>query len=293
MDRFEQLHPGVLLLYFLSVFLITMFTKNPLLIGLSLISGAVYAGVLRGRRAVMESLWFYSAFFVLIALVNPLVSHNGVTPLFFLNGNAVTLESVLYGVNLAGMLAAVFLWFRCFNTVMTSEKLLFLIGGLSPKIALVLSSALRFLPLYLSRAALIRKTERAMGLYASDGWIDRLKGTVRMYSALVTWSLENAVDTGNSMKSRGYRLKGKSRFSLFRFGWRDALMLPFVLIPDALFVSAKLQGLLDFTFYPRMVLAAPGPVGTAAVCLFGLMTFLPLLIKAKESIRWAFWKSAI
>ena len=41
---------------------------------------------------------FYVPLFLLVAVTNPLFSHNGVTPLFFLNGNPVTLEALLYGV---------------------------------------------------------------------------------------------------------------------------------------------------------------------------------------------------
>ena len=41
-----------------------------------------------------------------------------------------------------------------------------------------------------------------MGLYSSESIADRLKGSLRVYSALLTWALENAVDTAASMKGR-------------------------------------------------------------------------------------------
>lgn len=40
---------------------------------------------------------FYVSMFLLVAVTNPLFSHNGVTPLFYLNGNPVTLEAFVYG----------------------------------------------------------------------------------------------------------------------------------------------------------------------------------------------------
>lgn len=55
------------------------------------------------------------------------------TPLFFLNGNAVTLEAILYGLDIAVMLVAVMYWFKCYNHIMTSEKVLFLFGRAIPK----------------------------------------------------------------------------------------------------------------------------------------------------------------
>ena len=43
-----------------------------------------------------------------------------------MNGNAVTAEALLCGVSLGITLVAALVWFRCFNAVMTSDKLLFL-----------------------------------------------------------------------------------------------------------------------------------------------------------------------
>ena len=44
-----------------------------------------------------------------------------------------------------------------------------------------------------------------------------------------TWSLENAIETADSMKSRGYGLPGRTAFSIFRFDRRDKLALPVLL----------------------------------------------------------------
>ncbi len=40
-------------------------------------------------------------------------------------------------------------------------------------------------------------------------------------SILVTWALENAIDTADSMKDRGYVLPGRTAFSIYRFDRRD------------------------------------------------------------------------
>lgn len=99
----------------------------------------------------------------MIAVINPLFSHNGVTPLFFLNGNPVTLEAVLYGLDIAVMLVAVLYWFKGYNHVMTSDKFLFLFGRAIPRLALVLSTALRFVPLLKVQ---IRRVSRAQRPWA-------------------------------------------------------------------------------------------------------------------------------
>ena len=60
--------------------------------------------------------------FFLMAIVNPLISHNGQLVLLYVNGNAITIEAILYGVAMSTMIVAIMLWFSCYNEVMTSDK---------------------------------------------------------------------------------------------------------------------------------------------------------------------------
>lgn len=288
----EQMHPAVAALYFASVTLITMFSAEPLFSLLALPGAVMYFALVKGRIS-FKSTGFYILMFVLIAITNPLFSHKGVTVLFFLNNNPVTLESVLYGVNTALMLVAVVCWFGCFNLVMTSDKLLFLFGRLSPKIALLISSALRFIPLFKSRSAKIRRAQTAMGLFSSDTWTDKLKANACVYSALITWALENAIDTGASMKARGYGLKGRSSYSLFKFRRSDALALAFILLSDAVILTASAGGQLGFSFYPEITVAPLTVCSMAAVCAFAGLSFLPFIVEVKEGLLWKYYRSKI
>lgn len=51
--------------------------------------------------------------------------------------------------------------------------------------------------------------------------IKRAKHGIKIMSILVTWALENAIDTADSMKDRGYGLPGRTAFSIYRFDRRD------------------------------------------------------------------------
>lgn len=292
MKPFESYHPVVLLFYFLAVTLLTMFTSHPVILTISVVSAVCFFGMLARKRELLLSLSFYIPAFFLIAVTNPLFSHNGVTPLFYLNDNPVTLEAVLYGAAIAAMLIAVLCWFKCFSVVMTSEKLLYLFGRAIPRLSLVLSMALRFLPLFLRKARSISKTQKTLGLYASKSISDRLLGAVRVFSALVTWSLENAVETADSMKARGYGLKGRTSFSLFRFTGRDCALLTVSLV---LFLPVCLGWgqYLGFGFYPEITpLSFRAPSCFLYVLLFLLM-FLPFFIEIKENITWKYLRSKI
>ena len=293
MRRFDEYHPAVLLAYYVSVLLFSMFTVHPLVILFSFTGAVSYLFAIDRKRRVLKDLWFYLFLFLLIAAANPLVSHNGVTPLFFLNGQAVTLESLLYGVVLAFMLSAVLAWFGSFNRVVTSEKILFLLGKVSPKLSIVLSSALRFLPLLRRKAGEIRSAGKAVGLYASESWWGRVRSGLSTVSALVTWSLEQAVETGVSMKARGFRLKGRTHFSAFRFSGKDLAVLIFILAADAIVFTALGTGSLQFAFYPRIALEAPGVLAVISLAALLLLFLLPAALEIGENIKWRYYRRKI
>ena len=210
-----------------------------------------------------------------------------------LNGRPVTLEATLYGVGIAVMLLSAVLWFRCFNEIMTSDKLLCLFGRATPKISLLLSLSLRSVPLFKKRARMIRDAQKTMGLYAADGWLCRLRASMRTYSALVTQSIEGAIDMGTSMKSRGYGLKGRTSFALFRFMKRDCILCSVIACADGITIAAGACGRLDFSFYPHITAARWDALTTAAAAAFFILSFLPFVFEVKEDIKWRFCRSKI
>lgn len=286
MNTFSSYHPAVLLLYFIAVLLVAMFTQNPVLLGVALLGGICFCTVLERPKNFLYNMAFYIPLFLMIAVTNPLFSHNGVTPLFFLNGNPVTLEAVLYGLDIAAMLVAVIYWFKCYNHIMTSDKILYLFGKAIPKLSLILSTALRFIPLFKAQIKKIHQAQKAMGLYTGSGYVDKLRSAVRVFSAMLTWSLENAVDTGDSMKARGYGLKGRSHFGLFRFTARDGLLLGAALLLMAFVLLGLILGDTAFSFYPRIASLGATPAAILAYAAFGLLTFLPFILEIAENIRW-------
>ena len=293
MNAFASYHPAVLMLYFIAVLLVAMFTQNPVLLCLALAGGISFCTLLEKPKDFLHNMAFYIPLFLMIAVTNPLFSHNGVTPLFFLNGNPVTLEAILYGVDIAAMLVAVLYWFKCYNHIMTSEKILFLFGRLIPKLSLLLSTALRFVPMFKAQIKKIHQTQKAMGLYAGNSYVDKLRSGVRVFSAMLTWSLENAVDTGDSMKARGYGLKGRSHFSMFRFSVRDGFFLGLSLVLLVLVLAAMALKETAFSFYPRISSVSTAPMALLCYTAFGLLTFLPFIIEIEENLKWKYYRSRL
>ncbi len=284
MNAFEKYHPFAVFIYFLVMIAITMLSTNPIVLGISLAGAAAYFIYTGG--SFWGNIAFYIPFFLLIAVTNPLFSHNGETILFFLNDQRVTLEAVCYGLMMALMLVAVIFWFKCVNEVMTSDKIIYLFGKVLPKLSLILTMSLRFVPMLKRQAVRIHKTQKVLGLYCTDSITDRFLGGIRVFSALITWSLENAMETADSMKARGYGLTGRTSFSLYKWKARDTLLLLAVIILGVALLPSMAAGNFSFTFYPVMTEINYGIYPVISYILFGVMAFIPVAAEIKENIVW-------
>ena len=175
---------------------------------------------------------------------------------------------------------------------MSSEKLLALLGKTFPKTALLLSSSLRLVPLLRCRAASMRDTQQELGLYGNGEMSDRLTGGARVFSMLVTWSLDHASDVSSSMKARGYGLKGRTTYSVYRFKKRDAILTVLLILLDAVVLTVMATGRLAFSFYP-VLSAKHGPATTAALICYAVTALAAAAFEAFEAIRWKVRRSRI
>ena len=292
MRSFSEYNPIVITVWFFSVTGIAMFSSYPLIMVISLIGGVLFFTVRNGLSHSRVHIFFW-LLFVILAIANPLISHNGKTVLFVMNHNPVTLEAALYGLNSAAMIVGVLYWFRSFTQIMTSEKLLYITGSLSPKLSLVLSMALRFIPLFSRQSVKINNTQKAMGLYKDDNIVDDIKGKSRIFSILVTWALENGIITADSMEARGYGVHRRSQLKRFVFRKADILLLTISLLLVCITAAAVVKGFLSFQFYPTVCVESPGILGSAGLISYAVLILLPIIIETEACLKWKYLRSGI
>ena len=282
MRRFEEMNPTAIAVYYLCVLGLTMFTMNPVILALSLLS-SVLCAVLSGAVSAKGHI-FSVILFIIAAAINPIAVHNGATVLFYINDRPFTLEATLYGLTAAGMISAALYRLRCLTKDLTSDKVMYILGRAFPKLALLLSMSLRFVSLMKTRWRKISDSQRALGLYTDGNLIDAVRGRARVLSVLITWTLENGIITAESMESRGYGSGRRSSYATYRFHLSDAL---FILICAGL-TALSAVGIADskMIFYPDIQAELFGPRGIAGAAAFFILSVLPLIINAKEEIKW-------
>ena len=285
MRFFGTLHPAVSMCYFVCVIGLTLACPHVVTVLLSLLGSTLFNLALRGRKAFGRTMRFVLPMFLIVCIGNPLVNHRGVTMLFLLFDQWITLEAIVYGIVTACSLAAIILWFGCYQEVMTSDKFLYLFGKIAPATALLITSALRFIPQMQQNAAQIKES-RAMLHDYSPRLFQKLAHAIQNLSALLGMSMENAVQTADSMKARGFGARRRTTFHLFRFDARDARTLALILMLSGICVVARCYGHGYMEYYPRITALTMGPSSMTMFILFAALMLLPSILEAKEAVVW-------
>lgn len=290
---FASLHPTVLFLFFIFAAGFSMFLMHPVFLVISFICAFSYCVYLKGKKGI-KSLGLFLPVVIFAAVINAAFNHEGITILVYINDNPITLESLIYSLAAALMLLGVLLWFSCLNEVMTSDKLMCVFGKISPSIALLFSMTLRFVPRFSAQLKKINYAQKCIGRsYDDGGFFTKLRNGVKILSILITWALENAVETADSMKSRGWGLKGRTSFSGFRFDKRDGLSLSAILILAAVIFAGLLSGEANINYYPAIVLSDFSVFGLIVYIAYFLLMAFPLIFSLTEDFKWYRLKSKI
>ena len=303
---FKGYHPLVNVLFFISIIAFGMLLRHPGYLVISFISSTAYYLKLSGKDGRKTVFRFLLPMLLFVVIINSFFNHYGVTTLFILpSGNNFTFEALVMGIVSGITVVSVIQWFFCCNEVVTEDKFMHIFGRILPKGALVVSMILRFVPLYRRRYKEILQARKCMGLNGTDSFICKMKNTFKNIGILVSWSFENAIETADSMKARGYGLKGRTYYSRFQWQTGDTLALILLVLFDALIIFGLVSNSAYCIYNPYVIINQPSEIGTTyiinelnltinpfgflsivSLIAFTLLCFLPLTIDLKEDIKW-------
>lgn len=286
-DAFSQYHPLTNFLFFCVVIVFSVVVRHPLYLLVSGIAAAVYYAILHGKKA-WKFLTGMIPLCLIVAGVNPLFNTYGETVLFHIFGRPYTLEALLYGFIVGGMLVVMMLWFGSYSAVLTSDKFVCLFGGLAPSLSMLLVMVLRLIPSFMHKAKQISGARSAIGKGVREGASNREKitGGMDVLSSLTDGALEGSIVTADSMRARGYGVTKRTSFQIYRISARDIVAIALIVLLTAVIL---IYGKTEAEFTPQIQIAKP----TWAIAAYGALMLLPCIIQAKESITWHFLRSKI
>ena len=271
---FERCHPAVNLIYFAAVVAAMITFQHPVFLAVSFLCAFAYSVKRGGWKTLMFNLCLLPLI-VAFALYYSSYTHFGMTVLQqnFV-GNNITLESLVYGIVLGVCVVGVCIWFSCVYSVFTTDKVVYLFGKVSPRLSLFLAILLRMVPRIKKEAKRINMAQQGIGRGVNQGsFFARLHNGIRIFSMLITWTIDSLTIASESMRSRGSSLRGRKAFSIYRFDNRDRAYVIGMFLCLTLTMMAVLLGQTDMVYDPKIIWTDVSPIlciGYAVLCLMPL-----------------------
>ncbi len=294
-EAFGQFNPAVCFTFFIAAIVMGMFFMHPLFTVCSCICAVFYLFLIKRTRA-FKTLAFTLVLWAVITFLNPFFNSQGKHALFYFFEHAYTVESLLYGFTLGGMVACVLLWFSCYNAVMSSEKFVYLFGRIMPSISLILSMVLRLIPNFRRKAAQINSARAAIGMAGNSSMSkkDKLRNGATVMGALTNWALEGGIIAADSMRSRGYGTSRRSSYLSYRFDLRNLILTMILTALIITVIFCGINGAAEAVFIPELSLAWFGnPHTFAGLIFYAVFLLVPALINIKELLLWQILRSKI
>lgn len=292
---FELCHPAINLIYFAAVMYGMLCFKHPVFLIISLLSAVAYSIKRNGIKAVVFDtvLIPLSAAF---ALYYSTYNHFGITVIEQnLIGNSITLESLIYGAVIGVTASGAMIWFSCIYSVFTSDKVVYLFGKINSKLSLFLSIILRMVPRIKNEAKEINTAQCGIGRGVNQGnMFTRIRNCIRIFSILITRTIDSLSMSSESMQSRGSLIRGRKAFSIYRFDNRDRAYVIAMFANIALTVMGVLLNQTEIVYDPKIIITPITSmsylffIGYAVLCLMPLGLELYMEYRFRKAIKTAY-----
>jgi energy-coupling factor transport system permease protein len=256
--------------------LVALSTDHPLVLvvlGLIVVLAAAAAGA---AHVVLRSLLFALPLALAFALINPLVSRNGLTVLLRLGelppfGQLdLTFEALIYGVVFGMRVLVIVGACALFSAAVDPDELLRLFRRVSPRSALTAVLATRMVPVLARDAARLDEARRCRADGGGDGMLAR--GAV--LRAVAGGSLDRALDVAATLEVRGYGAHGRPPRSPQPWSRHDVAFALSALVMLGLGVLIATGSVARFEPYPLIELDLG--LGEALLCVgLAVVALLP------------------
>ncbi|WP_153733079.1 energy-coupling factor transporter transmembrane component T [Sporosarcina obsidiansis] len=283
----QAVHPFVMFFYYICVGFFAMYFNHPIFLLAGCLALIAVNFTHDGGQAMKQWAPWMIGMTLLIILINPFINSRGTHIFFYFRGKQVTLEATLYGVVTSMSLLMILLLFISLNIVLNGNKLLFIFSRILPKTAFLVMLSIRFVPLLKRRLTEIQDVQRLKGMTITQGTLrERAKSGMSILQILLSWSLEEAIETADSMKARGYGLGKRKPYIPYRMNKSDKRWLVYLVLLFTVCVVGGFLGYGKIIIYPAL--------GTLHLYLLDWLVFVsslaialfPVFVEGREQLKW-------
>ena len=284
--RFDSYHPAINFIFFTAMLAMTVLFNHPFFLAISYFASFAYSVKLNGRRSLIFNLSLIPLIVIWMFWYS-YYTHFGVTILAInFAGNSITLESFVYGGVIGIMAASVLMWFSCIHTIISTDKVAYLFGKLSPKFSLYFSILLRMIPKTKQYARKVSQAQYGIGRGIRQGNpLRRLSNCFRILSVMITWLIESLAASSESMRSRGYTVKGRTAYSIYRFDNRDRSFVIGIFWCVIIVIFGSLLDQTRILYNPEIVLNRITPVSFVFYVVYLVLCLLPMGLQITGELK--------
>lgn len=244
----------------------------------------LHYGLIHSWGETVKNTLYYMFLTVLIVIISGAFKHNGITPLFFWNEQAVTRESLFWGFMLGILLMLLSFIFKSMSRNLPTDRLLYICRRLSPTSGIYIALFIRLIPTFKLRFMQMNRTQKSIGYYATASFFEKLSGYVKTVYGCAIWSFDNCFHKSDIMRARGFHLKKKTVFQFYNWRLADTLLSIFMTILFGLFILFYHQ--LTFFYFPfTKELDLSNKISYVII----IIALIPVVIEIKERIKWHYY----
>lgn len=201
-------------------------------------------------------------------------------------GNDMTAESIVYGAVISIKAASFIMIMSCVFEIFSSDKVVYLLGRISPKASLFASVLMRSVPRIKDAAGRINRAQKGIGRgCCQKNSSGRRTGVIRFLSILITWILDSFSEASVSMKNRGYSLKGRTAFSIYRFDNRDRMLVIYMALSITIVLMAVPAGETFSQYDPEILFAKSTWISCVFYGAYAIFLLMPAVLQTVSMCR--------
>jgi len=281
MNRFSKLHPVTHLVFYAFSLVFVFVVSNPFFAVASLIGAFLYNAAICKKR-IFGNIKLTAFIIVSVSLFNMLFAHYGNDVLFRIAHTDFTLEALIYGAYQGVVFACVMLWFTALSYNSDGDRVMYLFS-FAPKLSLMFSMILGFIPRFNKKLAEIRDAQRGLNGAETPGRIkEKYKSALNNLSALISYSLESSIITADSMSARGYKA-GRLSFKRYKLCAQDIVLISIITVLFVFVCYSKAVGNISFIFEPVVRIRS---FSVSAFSAFLIIEMIPFFVEMWEEALW-------
>jgi len=249
-------------------------------------------GLADGFSAYKKYFWLMAIMLLMILLVNPLFNKLGSTVLLtgpalpVLGRFTLTLEALLYGLNMGVRLMVVMTVFFLYNHLMNPDRAFSFMARFAPGSVMLITLTTRLIPYLAVQFRNIKEVQQTRGVkFNQPGPAGKIKSYYPLLKVLLLSSLENAFNVAEAIQSRAYGSGPRSYYTREKIQPRDIIVLAASLSAFVGGVVLLAKGMAGYQFYPQLGTPFIKAEQLTIMALISLFLALPAFL----NWGWKYW----